>query len=70
MLEGATLLYFDGRLTEVAVKVAAVAAGMGVPMLVEGERERDGQGLTLVHLPAQLEPFLTQNTTQTPSTTP
>jgi hypothetical protein len=36
MLEGAALLYFDGRLTEVALKVAAVAQDMGVPMLVVG----------------------------------
>jgi sugar/nucleoside kinase (ribokinase family) len=42
MLDGASLLYFDGRLTEVALKVAAVAQDMGVPMLVEGERARDG----------------------------
>ena len=41
MLDGASLLYFDGRLTEVALEVAAVAQDMGIPMLVEGERLRD-----------------------------
>lgn len=41
LVEGASLVYFDGRLTEVALEVAAVAQAMGVPLLVEGERLRD-----------------------------
>eukprot|EP00798_Chlamydomonas_sp_ICE-L_P024090 gene24090-9664_t len=39
-LDGAVLAYFDGRLTEAALKVAARAKAKGVPMLVEGERLR------------------------------
>ena len=41
VLTGASLAYFDGRLTEVAIKVARKAREMGVPVLVEGERLRD-----------------------------
>jgi sugar/nucleoside kinase (ribokinase family) len=41
LLTGASLAYFDGRLTEVAIKVASKAREMGIPVLVEGERIRD-----------------------------
>lgn len=41
LLTGASLAYFDGRLTEVAIKVATKAREMGIPVLVEGERLRD-----------------------------
>ena len=40
-MTGASLAYFDGRLTEVAIKVATQAREMGIPVLVEGERIRD-----------------------------
>ena len=39
-LEDAELVYFDGRLTEAAVKVAEHARAKGIPILVEGERLR------------------------------
>ena len=35
------LVYFDGRLTEVALNVAAAAREKDIPVLVEGERTRD-----------------------------
>lgn len=41
VLTGAKLAYFDGRLTEVAIKVALNAREMDIPVLVEGERLRD-----------------------------
>ena len=41
LLTGASLAYFDGRLTEVAIKVALEARERGIPVLVEGERIRD-----------------------------
>jgi sugar/nucleoside kinase (ribokinase family) len=41
VLTGASLVYFDGRLTEVAIKVATQARALGIPVLVEGERLRD-----------------------------
>lgn len=40
VLEGAALVYFDGRLTEAALRLAAAARGQGVPVLVEAERLR------------------------------
>ncbi|GAB4822038.1 hypothetical protein N2152v2_009084 [Parachlorella kessleri] len=39
-LGGASLVYFDGRLTEPAIQLAAAAKAAGVPILVEGERLR------------------------------
>lgn len=42
VLEGAALVYFDGRLTEAAVVLAAAARAAGVPVLVEAERLRPG----------------------------
>jgi len=40
VLEGASLIYFDGRLTQAAVVVAKAAKSAGVPVLVEAERLR------------------------------
>ena len=40
LLDGASLCYFDGRLTEVALEVAAAARAKNIPVLVEGERPR------------------------------
>lgn len=39
-LTGAQLVYFDGRLTEAALVLAAAARAAGVPILVEAERLR------------------------------
>lgn len=41
-LDGAALVYFDGRLTEAATLLAQAARDAGVPVLVEGERLRPG----------------------------
>ncbi|GBF88471.1 hypothetical protein Rsub_01184 [Raphidocelis subcapitata] len=41
-LDGAALAYFDGRLTEAALRLARAARAAGVPVLVEGERLRPG----------------------------
>lgn len=41
-LHDACLVYFDGRLAEAAVVVAQEARARGIPILVEGERLRDG----------------------------
>jgi len=46
VLEGAALVYFDGRLTEAAVVLAAAAREQGVPVLVEAERLRPGERLS------------------------
>ena len=40
VLKGASLVYFDGRLTEAAVLLARAARSAGVPVLVEAERLR------------------------------
>ncbi|EFJ40764.1 hypothetical protein VOLCADRAFT_84359 [Volvox carteri f. nagariensis] len=40
VLEGAMLVYFDGRLTEAAVLLARAARARGIPVLVEAERLR------------------------------
>ena len=42
IVQDAALVYFDGRLTEAALKVARHAKARGVPLLVEGERLRPG----------------------------
>lgn len=47
VLDGAALVYFDGRLTEAAVVLAAAARERGVPVLVEAERLRPGELLIL-----------------------
>ena len=49
ILEGATLVYFDGRLTEVALKLAAAAEARGVPVLVETERLRPNLDRLAMH---------------------
>jgi hypothetical protein len=41
-LQGAALVYFDGRLTEAALLLARAARAAEVPVLVEGERLRPG----------------------------
>lgn len=41
-LQGAALVYCDGRLTEAALLLATAARAAGVPVLVEGERLRPG----------------------------
>eukprot|EP00775_Hariotina_reticulata_P013293 gene13293-13423_t len=41
-LEGAALVYFDGRLTEAALLLARAARAAGIPVLVEAERLRPG----------------------------
>ena len=41
-LQGASLVYFDGRLTEAALVLARAARARGVPVLVEAERLRPG----------------------------
>eukprot|EP00884_Botryococcus_braunii_P008294 jgi/Botrbrau1/17466/Bobra.0054s0053.1 len=41
-LEGASLVYFDGRLTDAAVLLAQAARKANIPVLVEGERLRPG----------------------------
>jgi hypothetical protein len=40
LLQGARLIYFDGRLTEAAVVLARAARAAGIPLLVEAERLR------------------------------
>lgn len=42
VLQGAALVYFDGRLTEAAVLLARAARERGIPVLVEAERLRPG----------------------------
>lgn len=41
-MEGAALVYFDGRLTEAAILLARAARAAGIAVLVEGERLRPG----------------------------
>jgi len=41
-LDGAALVYFDGRLTEAALLLAQAARAVGIPVLVEAERLRPG----------------------------
>lgn len=42
ILDNASLVYFDGRLTDSAVQLARAARHKGVPVLVEAERLRGG----------------------------
>ena len=42
VLQGAALVYFDGRLAEGAVVLARAARAAGVPVMVEAERLRPG----------------------------
>jgi Cys-tRNA synthase (O-phospho-L-seryl-tRNA:Cys-tRNA synthase) len=46
-LDGADLVYFDGRLTEAALVVAKVAREVGIPIMVEAERLRPGLELLM-----------------------
>ena len=41
LLEGASMVYFDGRLTLAAAALAKAASKAGVPVLVEAERVRE-----------------------------
>ncbi|EYU46377.1 hypothetical protein ABFS82_04G047700 [Erythranthe guttata] len=41
-LDGARLVYFDGRLHETALVVAREAACKGIPILIDAERKREG----------------------------
>ena len=47
LLDGASLVYFDGRLTEAALVVAKVARQVGIPIVVEAERLRPGLELLM-----------------------
>ena len=42
ILQDASLVYFDGRLTDTATLLAKAARHRGVPVLVEAERQRQG----------------------------
>ena len=42
ILDNASLVYFDGRLTDCATLLAKAARQRGVPVLVEAERPREG----------------------------
>lgn len=55
ILDGAALVYFDGRLTEAALVLAAAAKAWGIPLLVEAERLRPN----LEHLLAQADYVVT-----------
>ncbi|MEW5302517.1 MAG: hypothetical protein WDW36_005295 [Sanguina aurantia] len=46
-LTGASIVYFDGRLTEAALPLARRARGAGIPVLVEAERLRPNLELLL-----------------------
>ncbi|GAV74159.1 PfkB domain-containing protein [Cephalotus follicularis] len=41
-LDGARLVYFDGRLTETALVIAQEAARQSIPILIDAERNREG----------------------------
>lgn len=41
-LDGAKLVYFDGRLHETALVIAQEATRMGIPILIDAERKREG----------------------------
>ncbi|GLT41487.1 hypothetical protein SLA2020_155470 [Shorea laevis] len=43
-LDGASIVYFDGRLHETALVVAQEAARKNIPILVDAERKREGLG--------------------------
>ncbi|XP_049936695.1 uncharacterized protein LOC116265406 isoform X2 [Nymphaea colorata] len=41
-LSGTSLVYFDGRLHETALVIAKEASNLGIPILVDAERKREG----------------------------
>ncbi|MCH82803.1 ribokinase-like, partial [Trifolium medium] len=41
-LDGASIVYFDGRLYETALVVAHEAARKNIPILIDAERPREG----------------------------
>ena len=47
VLDGAALLYCDGRNTRAAIELAKKARSQGIPVLVEAERPRDGLDMLL-----------------------
>ncbi|GAQ81394.1 pfkb-like carbohydrate kinase family protein [Klebsormidium nitens] len=49
VLDGADLVYFDGRLADSAILLANEASARGLPILVDAERPRDGLD-ALLHL--------------------
>ena len=49
MLAGASLVYFDGRLAEAALRIAQAARRKHIPILVEAERLRPGLNDLLAH---------------------
>jgi sugar/nucleoside kinase (ribokinase family) len=49
ILEGASAVYFDGRLAEAAAILAKAAREKGIPVLVEAERLRPGLDVLLHH---------------------
>lgn len=72
ILAGASLVYFDGRLTQAATQLAKAARSRGIAVLVEAERLRPGLEellqeadyiCTSAHFPAvgllPLNPYLT-----------
>eukprot|EP00899_Mesostigma_viride_P027449 jgi/Mesvir1/788/Mv17386-RA.1 len=49
LLQGAHMVFFDGRLPDTAIKVAQAAVAKGIPILVEAERPREGLDPLLSH---------------------
>ena len=49
ILAGASLVYFDGRLAEAALRIAEAARRKQIPILVEAERLRPGLNDLLAH---------------------
>ena len=49
VLAGASLVYFDGRLAEAALRIAQAARSKQIPILVEAERLRPGLNDLLAH---------------------
>lgn len=52
------LVFFDGRLTIFAQKIAALARLQGIPIIVEAERPRDDLDDLLTHAGLRVEPPL------------
>ncbi|GJP47215.1 hypothetical protein CLOM_g6432 [Closterium sp. NIES-68] len=49
LLSGATLAYFDGRLADTTIKICQQAVALGLPVLVDAEKPRDGLDELLAH---------------------